>query len=433
MSTEHDTSNDEPVEPKVAGVVAEYDSPDKMLAAADALRQAGFKKFDVHSPFPIHGADEAVGIRQTILPWIVLCFALAGSATALGMIWYLNKVDYPFQISGKPLFALPPAMPITFELTVLFSAISAFVSVFVLSNLPRFNNPLLRSNTFARSSDDRFVVAVDAADPLFSDDVEAKLAEFGPVTSEQVLDDGVKPQLPRPFKILVIVLGIFAVFPPTLAALRRRITTTETRIHPVLDMDAQVRSNAQQPVSTTIFADGKAARPQVNGTIARGDAVTDVALATGITPVDGKLPPRPTGLNPDGTPVEPEWVTAFPIEVTDSVMARGKERFDIFCVPCHGLGGDGNGLVTQRAMSLGSGQFWIQPISFHSAGVRSQPVGRIYDTITNGRRKMAGYADQISAEDRWAIVLYLRALQRSRVATPEDLDPETFQGLRSIQ
>lgn len=433
MSTEHDPSHNEKPEPKVAGVVAEYDSPDKMLAAANALREAGFKRFDVHTPFPVHGTDEAVGIRPTILPWIVLCFALFGAANALGMIYLLNKVFYPFQISGKPLFALPPAMPITFELTVLFSAISAFVSVFVLSKLPRFNNPLLRSTTFARSSDDRFVVAVDAADPQYSDQVEGKLGEFGPITTEEVLDDGVKAPLPRSFKLFVVILAIFAAFPPTLAALKRSTTTTETRIHPIQDMDAQVRANAQQPFSTAIFADGKAARPQVPGTIARGDYVTDIALATGIEPVNGELPPRPTGKDAEGNPLEPGWVTAFPIEVTDKAMARGKERYEIFCVPCHGLGGDGNGLVTQRAIALGTGHYWVPPVSFHSAGVRSQPVGRIFDTITNGRRKMAGYADQISPDDRWAIALYVRALQRSRVATPQDLDPETFQRLRSIQ
>lgn len=432
MSTENDNTASDAPEPKVAGVVAEYDSPDKMLAAADALREAGYKKFDVHSPFPIHGADEAVGIKPTVLPWIVLCFALAGSATALGMIYFMNKVDYPFQISGKPLFALPPAMPITFELTVLFSAISAFVSVFVLSQLPRFNNPLLRSASFARATDDRYVVAVDAADGQFSDGTEGKLAEFGPLTTEVVMDDGVKAPLPKAFKLAIAILAIFGVFPPAMAAYKRSTTSTQTRIHPIQDMDAQVRFNAQQSITTSIFPDGKAARPQVNGTVARGDVVSDVALATGIQPVDGKLPPPPTGTNEDGSPKEPEWVTAFPIEVTDTLMARGKERYEIFCVPCHGLGGDGNGLVTRRALSLGQGT-WVQPVSFHSAGVRTQPVGRIYDTITNGRRKMGGYADQVSVEDRWAIALYLRALQRSRVATPEDLDPETLSSLRSIQ
>lgn len=432
MSNEHNNNADEAPEPKVAGVVAEYDSPDKMLAAANALREAGYKNFDVHTPFPIHGADEAVGIRPTILPWIVLCFALAGSVTALGMIYVLNKVEYPFQISGKPLFALPPAMPITFELTVLFSAISAFVAVFVLSQLPRFNNPLLRSSTFARATDDRFVIAVDAADSNFSDETEAKLAEFGPLTSETVMDDGVKAPLPKPFKLMVAILAVFAVFPPALAALKRSTTSTETRIHPVQDMDAQTRFNAQQTISTSLFEDGRAARPQVNGTVARGDFVDDVALLTGITPVDGKLPPRPTGKNEDGTPIEPEWITAFPIEVSDTLMARGQQRYEIFCVPCHGLGGDGDGLVTRRAIALEQ-PAWVRPVSFHSSGVRTQPAGRIYDTIANGRRKMPGYADQISVEDRWAIALYVRALQRSRVATPEDVDPETLAGLRSIQ
>ena len=419
--------------PVPAGVVAEFTTPQAMLDAATTLREAGYRKFDTYSPYPVHGSDEAVGIRPTILPWIVLGAAAFGAANALGMIWYLNKIDYPFQISGKPLFALPPAMPITFELTVLFSAITAFLCVIVLSNLPRFNNPLLRAKSFARGTDDRFVVAVDARDDHYGGETESLLSRFSPVSIETVMEDDSNKALPMPVLFAISGVAVMALFPLAWAGVRRNSTTEEPRIHPIQDMDFQPRYNAQQAISPTLNPDGKAAFAPVANTRRYRSGTEDVAYTRGIVPEeDGTLPPPPTGQNEDGSAKEYEWVTAFPLEVDQSLMERGQERYRIYCTPCHGLGGDGDGLVTQRALALEQGT-WVQPVSFHTAAVREQPAGRLYNTITNGIRKMPGYADQIPVEDRWAIVLYLRALQRSRVATEADVDPGDLAGLRSVQ
>ena len=482
-----------------AGVVAEFSSPQAMLDAASALREAGYRKFDTYSPYPVHGSDEAVGIRPTILPWIVLCAALFGAANALGMIYFMNKADYPYQISGKPLFALPPSMPITFELTVLFSAITAFLCVIVLSNLPRFNNPLLRAKSFARATDDRFVVAVDARDKAYGEATSGVLQKFSPASLETVMTEPGGKSIPVGVWFVLTAVAVLALFPLAWAGVKRNSYTEEPRIHPIQDMDFQPRYNAQQAISPAIAADGKAAFAPVLGTRPYRGADADVALLRGIKPSGGnpmvsaqeeetgeeaaagaaetdtdapdqteagdddrpqgtdgsaikdaaKNEPAVTGEGGSGaakTPAggseevegvakEPDWVTTFPVEVTDALMARGQERYNIYCTPCHGLGGDGDGLVTKRAMSLEQGT-WVLPVSFHASGpgsVRDQPVGRIYNTITNGIRKMPGYADQIPVEDRWAIVLYIRALQRSRVATEADADPEIIQDLRAVK
>jgi mono/diheme cytochrome c family protein len=121
--------------------------------------------------------------------------------------------------------------------------------------------------------------------------------------------------------------------------------------------------------------------------------------------------------------VEPPWIDESPVPVTERLLARGRERYGISCAPCHGLAGDGDGLVSQRALSLEQGT-WVPPTSLHVDYVRAQPLGKLYDTITNGVRKMPGYKSHVEVEDRWAIALYVRALQRSRTASLDDVPPE---------
>lgn len=149
------------------GYLVEFDDTESVLAAAEKVRGAGYKKWDVHTPFPVHGMDEAMGIRPTILPWIVLGAGLTGLAAGLGMQWWMNGVNYPINISGKPLFGLPAAVPITFELTILFSALAAVGGMFVLNLLPEWYHPVFASKTFKRVTTDRFFIAVEAIDPIF--------------------------------------------------------------------------------------------------------------------------------------------------------------------------------------------------------------------------------------------------------------------------
>ena len=120
-----------------------------------------------------------------------------------------------------------------------------------------------------------------------------------------------------------------------------------------------------------------------------------------------------------------------PLPITTDLMDRGRQRFNIYCATCHGRVGDGDGLVSRRALGLQQGT-WIPPLSLHNETVINQPVGQLYNTITNGIRKMPSYGDQISVEDRWAIVLYVRALQRSQNASfGEDVPDDMQQRLRA--
>jgi len=150
---------------------------------------------------------------------------------------------------------------------------------------------------------------------------------------------------------------------------------------------------------TDFFGDARSARPVVEGTVARGQLREDAVLFTG----------KANGAD----------VTEFPFPVTDAVMARGRERFDIYCSPCHGRKGDGTGMIVQRG--------YRQPPTYHQDRLREAPVGHFFDVITNGFGAMPDYATQISAEDRWAIVAYVRALQLSEHAAIADV-PDAQRG-----
>src|SRR5260221_2683291 len=154
---------DEKVE--LIGLLAEYETVDDILKAARAVRMAGFVRWDVHSPFPIHGIDYAMGIQPTVLPWIVLGAGLTGTATAIWLQWYCNAFDYKFLISGKPLWSFPANIPIIFELTVLFSALTAVFGMLGLNHLPQLYNPLFKSERFRRATPARFLPVGAPAGP----------------------------------------------------------------------------------------------------------------------------------------------------------------------------------------------------------------------------------------------------------------------------
>jgi hypothetical protein len=159
------------------GLLAEFESVEKLLAAAEAVRKAGYTKFDAHSPIPVHGLDEAMGIRPTRLPLVVLLGGAAGCAGGVLLQWWTNAVDYPFLISGKPLFGLPAAIPVIFESTVLLAALGAVGGLFVANGWPQLFHPVLRSERFRAATDDTFFISVEAADPRFEDGATRALLE----------------------------------------------------------------------------------------------------------------------------------------------------------------------------------------------------------------------------------------------------------------
>ena len=180
MTDNNQPQHEKPAAPVVAGVLAEFDDVKSLKSAAARLRDDGFQHWDVHSPFPVHGIEQAMGIRPTILPMFVLAAGITGCAAAIFLQWWTNATGfdlpipnslrgYPIIISGKPLFSLPANIPIAFELIILFSAITAFLGTLALNRLPQFNHPVFTSERFARATADRFFISVDAADPKYDE------------------------------------------------------------------------------------------------------------------------------------------------------------------------------------------------------------------------------------------------------------------------
>jgi mono/diheme cytochrome c family protein len=216
--------------------------------------------------------------------------------------------------------------------------------------------------------------------------------------------------MPRPIIYFLLFLVALSLIPMGMVYKSRSAgQRTTPRIQVVYDMDQQFSFKAQQ--ENPFFADGMAMRGQIEGTVARGMLRENPVLFTGTT---------------DGDTM---WVEAIPLTVTRELMDRGQDRFDVFCAPCHGLSGNGNGPVNIRATELAEGT-WTPPTDVATQTVIDQPVGHIYNTIKNGIRNMPAYGPQISPEDRWAIVAYVRAIQASRGADIGDLPADARKQLK---
>jgi hypothetical protein len=176
--------------PVLYGYLVEFDKVDELLLAAAAVRNAGYTRWDAHTPFVIHGLDAAMGVKKTVLPYIVFLAGLTGTAAGILLQWWTNAVDYPFLISGKPLFSLPANIPIAFETTILFAAITTLVGMLALNGLPRLHHPLFRSRSFKRVTDDRFFISIEAEDPIFDSAATRELLESISGQPVERIEDG---------------------------------------------------------------------------------------------------------------------------------------------------------------------------------------------------------------------------------------------------
>ena len=183
----------------------------------------------------------------------------------------------------------------------------------------------------------------------------------------------------------------------------RGMNSTLPPIEVFPDMDRQAKFKPQTP--SKFFGDGRADRLPVPGTVPHGRGV--VADPDFLRADDAHY----AGKNADGS-----FVRGFPVEVNAALLKKGGERFQIYCQPCHGALGDGNGITKQYGM--------IATPSYHDDRIRNMPEGEIFNTITHGKNTMSSYADKLSPDERWAVIAYVRALQRAHHATIDDVPLE---------
>ena len=163
MSMQTASQNDK----KLYGIIAEFNAPEEIIDAANKAREAGYKKMDAYTPFPVHHLDDALGFQQTRLGWVVLFAGIVGALGGFFLQWYANVVFYPLNIGGKPLNSWPNFVVITFECAVLFSAFAAGLFMIIRNGLPRLHHPIFGAHNFAAATRDKFFLCIEARDAKF--------------------------------------------------------------------------------------------------------------------------------------------------------------------------------------------------------------------------------------------------------------------------
>ncbi len=391
------------------GLLAEYASPEALCRAATALRAAGLTAWDAYTPFPIPDLEQTLELGPSRLPWLALSGALGGALGGAALQLWTNAVDYPWLVSNKPLFSLPESIPIVFALAMLGATVGVLIGLLVKGHWFEYSHPLDQSERFRRSTDDRFFVAVEVSDPRFDEGaVRQLLLDARPIAVELVPKNTTRERPPKALLFVLIAVGMAAVLPFPLLAVARQGQSTRPRAYLARGMDQQSPLRAQ--AESRFFRDGRATRPMPPGTVAWGELDDDEHYYRG--KIDGA------------------WARVLPrrFMIDEPAMQRGRDRYEVFCAPCHGLVGNGDGFVSKRAEELAEGT-WVPPTDLHQDYLRRQPVGQLYDGLTNGVRKMAGLRALLLPDDRWAVVLYVRALQRSRHASLADIPPPEREAL----
>lgn len=162
---------------KTYGIIAEFDSPAAILAAAEKVRDAGYRRWDVFTPFPIHGIDKVMGLKNSMVGLFSLAMGGGAFVSVIGLLWFANAFDYPLMVGGKPMFSIPMSFVPAYILTIMGGSIGALVGMLALNQLPRLNHPLFDSSRFGQVSRDKFVLVIGANDEHFSAVETRKLLE----------------------------------------------------------------------------------------------------------------------------------------------------------------------------------------------------------------------------------------------------------------
>ena len=162
-------------ESKPYGLLAEFSTPADLMHAAEGVRDAGYRDWDVHTPFPVHGMDQAMGLPNSKVGWFTFFGGATGYTTGMLMIWFMNQYDFPIVVAGKPLFSPFYAFPVSYELTILLASFGSLLGMLFLNRLPRLYHPLLKHPRFAAATNDKFYVVIECQDPEYAKTKTTKL------------------------------------------------------------------------------------------------------------------------------------------------------------------------------------------------------------------------------------------------------------------
>ena len=371
-------------------VLGVFDSPQQLLDAIPAVKACQPGRLEAYTPYPVHGLASALGLRKSPVGGMVFVMGLIGAISALGFELWVQGADYPVVTAGKPFFSWQAFIPVMFEVTVLFACFTSGLGMLLLLNrLPSLRHPMLRSRAMPGITRDKFVLAAEAnGQRLDVDRIMAALREAG-AHSIEVLEEPPARGLPSPNFLMQAVLGIGL---SCLAA--GYLTYWAMKLFPVVipmsHMLEQPRLDPQK--EDGFFADGAGMRRPVEGTVAHGSLPFRIGQET-----------EAAGL-------------ANPLPRSQAVLAQGRRGFNTYCAVCHGILGNG-------ATSL-TAAYGAKPANLVSDQIRRLSDGEIYFVITRGKNAMPSYAADLSPDERWPVVHYLRALQRSQNALDSDVPRE---------
>jgi mono/diheme cytochrome c family protein len=283
--------------------------------------------------------------------------------------------------------------------------------MWILNKLPQVWHPFFRLERFGRVTDDAFLLGIEARDQRFDFEATTRLLkESGAIAVEPCYleADPARRTMPRWIAAFIVSSTAFALIPFAIAAKARNSTAADPHLHIFPDMDFQPKYKPDTECDQ--FPDLRCNRGEIPGSVARGSLHEDDAFYRGLE--------------------NGQWTTGFPrqIAVDEALVRRGQSRFNIYCTPCHGYDGRGVGPVPSRLLTTGSS--WpARNLVDPAATPARMPNGQLFNTISNGFNTMMGYAQQIPHADRWAIVAYVRALQRASNSTLEDVRPEKRAGM----
>jgi hypothetical protein len=159
------------------GMLAEFESPEEILQAAERARQEGYRRLDAFTPFPVHGLTDVIGFTDARQPWLVFFGGIGGAIGGFGLQYFVHVIDYPMNIGGRPLLSWPQFIPVTFETTILLAAGTAFVTMLMLNGLPRPHHPIFNARGFDRASQDRFFLFIESDDERYHEPTTRRFME----------------------------------------------------------------------------------------------------------------------------------------------------------------------------------------------------------------------------------------------------------------
>lgn len=371
----------------VFSILGIFDSAQSLLQAVPEVRSGVKARLEAYTPYPIHGLDRALGLRKSPITGMVLVMAILGALTALGLEMWTSGVDYPQITAGKPFFSWEAFIPIMFELMVLFAAFTAGLGMLLLLNrLPFFRHPMLSSRSMPLITRDKFVLAVESeGKTLDIENVSTLLRKCGAADVEVVDAPPVRgPESPNFFLGVLLAIVVSCCAAGTITYWAMKLFPEAV---PMVHMLEQPRLDAQE--ESGFFKDGSGMRMPVEGTVSR------VSLPYTVTDQDAAA------------------VLENPVPGNKNVLLSGRSLFDNYCSVCHGVLGDGATTLTAA--------YGAKPANLSAQNIAALPDGSLYHVIMEGKNAMPSYAADLSQEERWEVIHYVRVLERALDATDEDV------------